>query len=127
MASQRWWNLLLQKICLLSQVWGGCNQFGGYIAVNIERLPTVLKIQIQNSCALEDKRIPQRFPSDHSQKNLIENFVDPVVSALAVHYNQRLRSPNFPSFVPLCEFKTSQKRNFSNILCHQSVSDCIEP
>jgi hypothetical protein len=58
MASQRRWNLFLQKTCLRSEVWGVRNQLGCDVAVNIERLPAVPKMQIQNSCALENKRVP---------------------------------------------------------------------
>ena len=83
MASQRRWNLFLQKTCLCGEIWGGRNQFGCDVAVDIERLAAVPKMQVQNPRALENKCIPQWFPGNHSQKNLIENFVDPVVSAFA--------------------------------------------
>jgi len=123
MASQRRWNLFLQKTCLCGEIWGGRNQFGCDVAVDIELLAAVPKMQVQNPRTLENKCIAQWFPGNHRQKNLIENFVDPLVSAFGIHCNQWLRSPNLPSFVQLRKFKTGQERNFRNILCHQLASD----
>src|SRR5258708_34820198 len=125
MASPRRWNLCFQETCLRGGVWGGLSQFGRQVAVDIQRLTNVPKVQIQNSRALENQSISERFRTNHSKKDLVEAFVDPVIPVLAVHRDQRLRSPNLPSFVPLREFKTSQQRNIGNIPRNQLVSYCI--
>jgi len=87
MASQCRWNLFLQKICLPGEAGSGCNEPGGDGAVNIERLPAVPQMQPQNSRTLENQGVLERFPGNHRQKNLIENFIDPMLPAFTVHGN----------------------------------------
>src|SRR5450631_3538956 len=84
-------------------------------------------MKTQYSRTLENKRISQRFPSDHRKKNLIEDFVDPAFSALGIHGDPRLRSADFPGFVQLGEFKSRQQRSSGGVFCNQSSPDSIQP
>ncbi len=74
MSADRCLHLAFEELPLILPIRIPCNEFGGKVRVDVERLPSSVQAKVEDPCSLKDQGLVQFFSLGQGREDLIEYF-----------------------------------------------------